>query len=179
MPFSGLTPPRAWTAKLRERTDAPPGVELDPIERDAIDSAVPFAAEHARRYIATAGRDDGWDGPRPILLLYTTGRRSGDTRRNPLLYLEHEGERFVVGSKGGDATHPLWFTNLVADPKVHVRVDDDFYPAVAEILGPGERAVIWPVLTAKYDVFAGYQERTEREIPVVRLRDTRPERSIG
>jgi deazaflavin-dependent oxidoreductase (nitroreductase family) len=170
MANTNITPPRAWTAKLKEPFDAKPTVELDPIERGAVDSAVPFAAEHARRYIATGGQDDGWDGPRPILLLYTTGRRSGDTRRNPLLYLEHEGARYVVGSKGGYATHPLWFSNLVADPRVHVRVDADFYAAVAEILDPDERARLWPVLTARYPMFAEYQAHTERAIPLVRLR---------
>ncbi len=112
MSFKLITPPKAWIAKLREPVEVAASVELHPIERDAIDSAVPFAAEHARRYIATGGKDDGWEGPRPILLLYTTGRRSGDVRRNPLLYLEHENERYIVGSKGGAPAHPLWFLNL-------------------------------------------------------------------
>ncbi len=170
MASTNITPPKAWTTKLKVRAHLPIDVDLDPIERDAIDSAVPFAAEHARRYIATAGKDDGWEGPRPILLLYTTGRRSGDIRRNPLLYLEHEAERFVVGSKGGAAAHPLWFSNLLAQPQVHVRVDADFYPAVAEVLSPEERARIWPTLTQRYEMFADYQARTEREIPLARLR---------
>ncbi|HTO58824.1 MAG TPA: nitroreductase/quinone reductase family protein [Pseudomonadales bacterium] len=179
MANTNITPPRAWTAKLRTETtkprdpfDSTSAIELDPIERDAIDSAVPFAAEHARRYIATAGKDDGWDGPRPILLLYTTGRRSGDIRRNPLLYLEHEGARYIVGSKGGYATHPLWFLNLVAEPNVHIRVDADFYAAIAEVLEPDERARLWPTLTARYPMFADYQAHTERAIPLVRLRRT-------
>jgi len=170
MASSNIRPPRAWTAKLKERIDIPAHIDLDPIERDAIDSAVPFAAEHARRYIASAGKDDGWEGPRPILLLYTTGRRSGDTRRNPLLYLEHEGERFIVGSKGGDAAHPMWFLNLLAQPAVHVRVDADFFPAVAEVLSPADRARIWPILTRRYEMFADYQSHTDREIPLIRLR---------
>ena len=147
-------------------------MELHPIERDAIDSAVPFAAEHARRYIATGGQDDGWDGPRPILLLYTTGRRSGDIRRNPLLFLEHENERYIVGSKGGAAAHPLWFLNLRDEPHVHIRVNQDFYPAIAEELPTDERARIWPVLTARYTMFADYQTNTARQIPLVRLRRT-------
>lgn len=111
--------PRAWTAGLREpvvRT-ASTEVALHPIELDALDSAVPFAAEHARRYIASAGQDDGWAGPRPILLLYTVGRKIGEVRRNPVLYFDHEGKRVIVGSKGGDEAHPRWFSNLVADPR--------------------------------------------------------------
>ena len=167
-----ITPPKAWIAKLRQPVVATAPVTLDAIERNAIDSAVPFAAEHARRYIATGGKDDGWDGPRPILLLYTTGRRSGDVRRNPLLYLEHENQRYIVGSKGGAAAHPLWFLNLRDEPRVHVRVNDDFYPALAELLTSEERARIWPVLTARYTMFADYQANTAREIPLVRLRRT-------
>jgi F420H(2)-dependent quinone reductase len=170
MSFKSITPPKAWIAKLREPVDVAASGELYPIERDAIDSAVPFAAEHARRYIATGGKDDGWEGPRPILLLYTTGRRSGDVRRNPLLFLEHENERYIVGSKGGAPAHPLWFLNLRDEPRVHVRVNEDFYPAVAELLSGEERARIWPILTARYSMFADYQANTPREIPLVRLR---------
>jgi deazaflavin-dependent oxidoreductase (nitroreductase family) len=167
-----ITPPKAWIAKLRQSVGSTSPATLHPIERDAIDSAVPFAAEHARRYIATAGHDDGWDGPRPILLLYTTGRRSGDIRRNPLLFLEHENERYIVGSKGGADAHPLWFLNLRDEPRVHVRVNDDFYPAIAEPLASEERSRIWPVLTARYTMFTDYQANTPREIPLVRLRRT-------
>lgn len=171
------TPPRAWIAGLREpaQEPTPDAIDLDPIERDALDSAVPFAAEHARRYIASAGKDDGWSGPRPILLLYTVGRTTGAVRRNPVLYLEHGGDRIVIGSKGGDAAHPQWYTNLVANPNVHIRVDDDFYAAFAEVLTGDERFAVWPVLTAKYEMFAAYQQRTERTIPLVRLRRITPD----
>lgn len=167
-----ITPPRGWVARLAEPASAgaSASADLHPIERDARDSAVPFAAEHARRYIASAGRDDAWDGPRPILLLYTVGRRSGEIRRNPLLFFDHDGGRYVVGSKGGDVRDPLWFANLVAQPAVHVRVDDEFYAATAEVLAAHERAQVWPALTERYTMFAGYQERTERQIPLVRLR---------
>lgn len=165
-------PPRAWIAGMREPIDGSVAteVELDPVERDALDSAVPFAAEHARRYIASAGHDDGWDGPRPILLLYTVGRTSGLVRRNPVLFFDHGGERYIIGSKGGDAAHPQWFTNLVANPNVHIRVDADFYAATADVLDDGERAEVWPALTEQYEMFAAYQLRTERQIPLVRLR---------
>ena len=165
-----IRPPRAWIRKLGQPVDTTPPDSLHPIERDAIDSAVPFAAEHARRYIATGGKDDGWDGPRPILLLYTTGRRSGDIRRNPLLFLEHDNERYIVGSKGGAPADPLWFLNLRDEPRVHVRVNEEFYPAVAELLTSDERARVWPILTARYEMFGEYQANTQREIPLVRLR---------
>ena len=172
----GLRPPKAWISQLREPAEVvedrpgPELVGLHPLERDAIDSAVPFAAEHARRYIASAGRDDGWDGPRPILLLYTVGRRSGTIRRNPVLYFDHRGERFIIASKGGDSQHPVWYLNLIANPDIHVRADAAFYPAVAEVLTADERAAIWPFLVAAYEMFASYQQRTDREIPLIRVR---------
>src|SRR5262245_4989067 len=125
----------AWIARLRERDpDATVRSALDEIDREALDNAVGFAAEHARRYIATDGEDDGWDGPKPILILYTTGRRSGQVRRNPLLFFPHDGGRYLIGSKGGDDRHPEWYLNLVAHPRVHVRVMAEVYEADARTL---------------------------------------------
>lgn len=161
----------AWISQLREADpDLTLKESLDEIDRVALDNAVGFAAEHARRYVATDGADDGWAGPRPILILYTTGRRSGAVRRNPLLYFEHEGERYLIGSKGGDHRHPEWYLNLVAEPRVHVRVMADVYEAEARTLGDDERAALWPELVARYPMFDDYQRATDRQIPVVHLR---------
>ena len=162
--------PKAWISNLGESVAATfDEAALDPIERDAVDGSVPFAAQHAGRYIATAGQDDGWDGPRPILLLYTIGRKSGTIRRNPLLFFEHAGGRYITGSKGGDPVDPSWFINLQANPNVHIRIDAEFFAVHAEVVGGDERAAVWPELTAKYPMFASYAKRTEREIPLIRL----------
>ncbi len=161
----------AWIARLRE-ADPTLTVKdgLDAIDREALDNAVGFAAEHARRYVATDGSDDGWEGPRPILLLYTTGRRSGAIRRNPLLYYEPDGgERYLIGSKGGDDRHPEWYLNLTANPRVHVRVLAEVYEADARTLDDDARAQLWPDLVARYPMFADYQQATTRRIPVVQL----------
>jgi len=160
----------SWIARLRT-VDPTAGLAeaLDAIDREALDNAVGFAAEHARRYVATNGLDDGWDGPRPILILYTTGRRSGRIRRNPLLYVEADGRRYLIGSKGGDDRHPEWYLNLVAEPRVQVRVLQDVYEADARTLAGPERAQLWPELIARYPMFAEYQQATSREIPVVEL----------
>jgi deazaflavin-dependent oxidoreductase (nitroreductase family) len=160
----------AWIARLRERDPAATlRSALDEIDRDALDNAVGFAAEHARRYVATDGADDGWDGPKPILILYTTGRRSGQVRRNPLLFFPHEGHRYLIGSKGGDDRHPEWYLNLVAEPRVHVRVMADVYAAEARTLDDAERAALWPHLVAQYPMFDDYQQKTDRQIPIVDL----------
>jgi len=161
----------AWIARLRNDDPSLSLKEsLDEIDRVALDNAVGFAAEHARRYVATDGADDGWDGPRPILILYTTGRRSGAIRRNPLLYFEHEGERYLIGSKGGDRRHPEWYLNLVAEPRVHLRVAAEVYEAEARTVVGEERAALWPELVARYPMFDDYQGATTRQIPVVHLR---------
>ena len=143
--------------------------DLHPVERDALDSSFPHTAEHARRYVATGGADDRWLGPRPILILYTRGRRSGQIRRNPLVFLEFDGERYVVGSNGGTAAHPAWFANLRETPEVYVRVMDELYEAVADELNAEERGRVWPKLIEQYPFYASYQQRASREIPLVRL----------
>lgn len=159
-----------WIARLREPDPATSLKDrLDEIDREALDNAHGFAAEHTRRYIATDGTDDGWDGPRPILILYTNGRRSGQLRRNPLLYIDRAGVRHVIGSHGGADQHPQWYLNLLADPRVHVRVGAEVYAATARTLTSDERAELWPALQADYPMFADYQSATHREIPLVAL----------
>ena len=159
-----------WMARLRD--DDSTGslkADLDEIDRVALDNKVSFAAAHTRRYIATDGADDGWEGPRPILILYTMGRRSGQLRRNPLLYFDHDGGRYLVGSLGGAPKHPEWYLNLTAEPRVLVRVMDRVYEATARTVGPDERAVLWPALVAGYRMFAEYEAKTDRVIPLVQV----------
>ena len=164
---------RAWTRRLRrdpEPASQPAALQaVAAIDAEALDGAVGFAAEHVRRYIASGGRDDGWEGPRPILVLYARGRSSGRFRRLPLLFVEHEGRRYIVGSKGGAARHPDWFVNVVAEPKVFVRVFEELFEARARVLDDAERDALWPLITARYPMFAEYQAATPRRIPVVEL----------
>lgn len=160
---------RTWIGRLRDGDAVETTRDADDLDRDALDSAVGFAAEHARRYVATGGADDGWDGPRPIVLLYTTGRRSGKVRRNPLLCFERDGERYVIGSKGGAERAPAWYLNLTAEARVHVRFGPDLYEADAVTIDDDERAALWPELVARYPMFGDYQRTTTRQIPLVRL----------
>ncbi len=157
-----------WMARLRDPSTRP---DIDPaaIDDGAVDSAVSFSAEHTRRYLATGGADDGWDGPGPILILYTRGRRSGEWRRNPLLYVDHEGRRHVIASLGGAPKHPQWYRNLVDDPHVRLQVGAERYEATARTLTSEERAAFWPQLVERYPMFRDYQAATDREIPVVEL----------
>lgn len=109
------------------------------------------------------------NGQRPHVLLTTTGAKSGLTRVNPLNY-SADGDRIVViASKGGAATHPDWYYNLVAHPEVMVEVGAERFPARARIAEGEERERLFKAQAALMPYFAKYQQETERQIPVVIL----------
>ena len=105
----------------------------------------------------------------PVLLLTTVGRRSGRPRIAPLLYLQHDDELVVVASKAGMSHHPLWFLNLDANPEVEVEIGRTRSKMLARRASGEEKANLWPKLVALYRDYDNYQERTERDIPVVIL----------
>lgn len=117
----------------------------------------------------SGGRLGGRVGEAPVVVLTTTGRKTGKPRVAPLLAVEHDGHTYVVASKGGDDRHPVWYLNLVATPEVSVQRDGRTEAMVARVLDSDERAEVWPVITRAYKGYAGYQEKTDREIPVVEL----------
>jgi len=105
----------------------------------------------------------------PVLLLTTIGRKSGQPRVAPLLYLQ-DGERIVlVASKGGMSHHPLWYHNLVANPDVEVEIGTEQRRMSARTASEDEKTAYWPRLTAMYPDYDDYQARTTRDIPVVIL----------
>jgi len=106
----------------------------------------------------------------PILVLTTTGRKSGKPRTTPLLYLENDGAYVIVASFGGHPRHPAWFLNLRENPEAEIETRDQRMRVRAEVAGVEERARLWPKLVEMYKSYQEYQQRTEREIPVVRLR---------
>jgi F420H(2)-dependent quinone reductase len=124
---------------------------------------------HARIYRLTGGRLVGRVGKAPILLLTTTGRRSGLQRTSPLLYLR-DGERLaIVASFGGSPTHPAWYLNVTSSPQVEVQVGRDRFPATARTATPDERERLWPTFVSVYAGYARYQQKTTRQIPIVLL----------
>jgi deazaflavin-dependent oxidoreductase (nitroreductase family) len=105
----------------------------------------------------------------PVLLLTATGRKSGQPRTTPLLYLR-DGERLVVvASKGGFSTHPLWYRNVAANPHVEVELTGERRKMLARSASDEEKRALWPRLVAMYRDFDDYQARTDRDIPVVIL----------
>lgn len=136
----------------------------------AIATLQKFAAKsHVSLLRATKGRFGGRMFDSPVLVLVTTGRKSGERRETPLLYLE-DGETFViVASNGGAASNPAWFLNLMAKPDAEVRVEGRTVPVRAEEARGEERRRLWEKLIEMYPSYASYQGKTDREIPVVVL----------
>jgi deazaflavin-dependent nitroreductase family protein len=119
----------------------------------------------------TGGRI-GWRlGKMPVVELTTTGRKSGLPRTVMLTSPLQEGSAIVVvASRGGDPQHPAWFLNLRDHPDVEVAIHGaPKRPMRARVATPEERARMWPLVTAEYKGYAGYQTKTDREIPLVLL----------
>ena len=104
-----------------------------------------------------------------LLLLTTTGAKSGQPRLNPLAYLTIDGKTIIVGSKAGADTNPHWVHNLRADPRAHVEVGTESYDVVARELPEDERAAAYPKVVAVAPGFGDYQSKTSRVIPLFEL----------
>lgn len=128
-----------------------------------------FTRLHRATYRATGGRIGGRLAGLPMLLLTSTGRKSGQPRTNPLPYFETGGTWIVVGSNNGGPRDPHWWLNLREQPRAEVQVMRRQTAVLARLVTGDERARLWPQLVAFNPPFAKYQQRTEREIPVVAL----------
>lgn len=107
-------------------------------------------------------------GSMPVVELHTTGRTSGRRRSVMLTTPVHEPDRYVlVASKGGDDRHPDWYLNLVADPDIELTVAGETLPLRARTASADEKAELWPIIVEAYRGYAGYQSKTDRDIPVV------------
>jgi deazaflavin-dependent oxidoreductase (nitroreductase family) len=129
-----------------------------------------FGEEHVRRYRETGGEVGHiWREESTVLLLTTTGRRSGDPTTTPLIYAQ-DGDRYViVASKGGAPEHPGWYLNLEKTPEVELQVEDQVFPARARTASGEEREQLWRKANAVWPHYDEYAEKTDREIPVVVL----------
>jgi deazaflavin-dependent oxidoreductase (nitroreductase family) len=122
---------------------------------------------HAAMFRLTRGRVGGKIGAHEVVLLTTTGRRSGKPRTVPLTALP-DGERLVlIASNGGRDQHPAWYLNITADPSVTVQRGDEARPMRARQATSEERAELWPQVVAWWRRYDGYQRKTSRAIPLV------------
>lgn len=134
--------------------------------KDAIAKGVNLL--HQSMFDATKGRVGGSVMSMPALKLTTTGRRSGRPRTVMLTTPLQRGEDILlVASYGGDDAHPAWYLNVVANPAVTIIMEGREFPATARTATDAEKAELWPRIIERYDGYAGYQRRTDRDIPVV------------
>ena len=128
-----------------------------------------YGQEHVDRYLATDGAEGhDWNGTQ-ALILFTTGRRSGEQRTTPLIYGRHGDDYLVVASKGGTPESPDWYLNLEANPDVEIQVKGDRLRARARTATPEEKPELWSIMTKEWPDYDNYQTKTDRDIPVVVL----------
>lgn len=137
-----------------------------------LDNTTEWVAKQLREY----DESDGISWPtlrgRPLMLLTTKGAMSGVWRRTVLLFGEDDGRVILVASKGGHPRHPAWYVNLRENPEVHVQVHERKFRAIARTATPAEKPELWELMAEIWPDYRGYQEKTDRDIPVVILDPT-------
>ena len=128
-----------------------------------------FTAIHRGIYTLSGGRLMSSFDTMPILMLTTTGRKSGKSRTTPLMYIDQDGGYVVVGSAAGRDQHPAWYLNLAAAPEATVRVGTQTTSVRARMAEGEERDRLFTAFAETAQRYAGYQAKTERQIPVVVL----------
>ena len=129
-----------------------------------------YGDEHVRVYRETGGKvGHAWKKGAKILLLTTTGRKTGEPRTTPLIY-ETDGDRYIIiASQGGAPEDPGWYRNLTKDPDVELQVWDEVFPARAHDAEGEERDRLWQLAAKQWPDYDEYVKRTDRKIPVVVL----------
>lgn len=128
-----------------------------------------FGDEHVRRYEETDGEEGYlWNGA-TILVLTTTGRKSGEPRKFALIYDSRGDDLVVVASKGGAPDHPGWYKNLLAHPDASVQVRGERFDVRARTAEGAERDELWRLMNRSWPNYDTYATRTDRVIPVVVL----------
>jgi deazaflavin-dependent oxidoreductase (nitroreductase family) len=129
-----------------------------------------YGREHVRRYRETDGKEGHiWKEGSTVLLLTTTGRKSGNETTTPLIYGLDGDNPVIVASKGGAPEHPGWYRNLSKSPEVGVQILGDRFRAHAHVAEGAERERLWRKMNEIWPHYEEYAEKTDREIPVVVL----------
>ncbi|MCW2650718.1 MAG: hypothetical protein QOE41_3315 [Mycobacterium sp.] len=125
-----------------------------------------WAREQAEKYMESGGADGTEMQGKPVILLTTVGAKSGKLRKTPLMRVEHGGEYAVVASLGGAPKHPVWYYNLKANPRVELQDGTDRHEYAAREVSGDEKATWWDRAVQAWPDYAGYQKKTDRQIPV-------------
>jgi deazaflavin-dependent oxidoreductase (nitroreductase family) len=128
-----------------------------------------FNADMMKEFRANKGKVGGMFEGAPLVILHTTGARSGTERLAPLMYLPYEDRMFIFASKAGAHSHPDWYHNIKANPSVTIEIGADTVDKTAVELDEDERARIFAVQASLYPQFGEYQRGTDRTIPVIEL----------
>jgi proline iminopeptidase len=132
-----------------------------------------FGQEHVERYQATDGEEGyDWREGTKILLLTTTGRKTGNESTTPLIFGMDGDNPVIVASQGGAPDHPGWYKNLTKTPEVGVQIKGEKFRARARDAKGEERERLWTMMNGIWPHYDEYQTKTEREIPVVVLERT-------
>ena len=138
-----------------------------------LDATKLHGPKHVEAYLETDGEvGHDWRNGTSTLILTTTGRKSGEERLNALIYGMAGDNPMIVASRGGSPQHPAWYLNLRDNPQVQVQIRDDKFDARARDATPEERPELWKQMTEIWPDYDSYQERTDREIPIVILERT-------
>jgi deazaflavin-dependent oxidoreductase (nitroreductase family) len=128
-----------------------------------------FNEKIVAEFRANDGKVSGQFANASLLLLHTTGAKSGQPRVSPLAYFRVDGKLIIIGSFAGAPTNPAWVHNLRANPQAHIEVGTDAYDVTASELPSAERAELFDKITAAAPGFAEYQAKTSRVIPLFEL----------
>jgi deazaflavin-dependent oxidoreductase (nitroreductase family) len=137
-----------------------------PLTGDYEPSSLAWVREQVEEYEGSGGTRGTTIRDRPVVILTMRGLKSGKLRKIPLMRVEHEGRYAAVASMGGAPEHPVWYHNLVAAPLIEVQDGSRKQDMVARELNGDERAQWWSRAVDAFPDYAGYQTKTERQIPV-------------
>jgi deazaflavin-dependent oxidoreductase (nitroreductase family) len=141
-----------------------------PLEGEYEPSPEKWVRDQVEAYERSGGREANTlpNRPEPVVIFTTRGAKSGKVRKNPLMKVEHDGVYAMVASQGGAPKHPTWYFNLKAHPdQVTVQDGPEPWDGVAREIHGEEKAVWWERAVAAFPDYADYQQKTDREIPVV------------
>lgn len=137
------------------------------LPENPLDNATPWVASQIREYLDSDGAKPAFRNGAPLLLLTTLGRKSQQWRRTCLIGAPFDGDFLIVASLGGADHHPEWYLNLRAHPKAYLQVGPEFFPATARTATEEEKPPRWQHMVSLFPDYAAYQEKTDRQIPVV------------
>ncbi|UQI45318.1 nitroreductase family deazaflavin-dependent oxidoreductase [Streptomyces sp. HU2014] len=140
-----------------------------PLEGEYEPSPADWVREQVELFEGSGGTEGTTLRGMPVVILTTLGARSGKIRKTPLMRVEHDGAYAVVASQGGAPKHPVWYHNLVADPRAELQDGPVRRDVTAREVTGEEKALWWERAVAAYPDYADYQAKTEREIPVLVL----------